>query len=221
MRGAFGWLLFGNLISAVAWWRRAPINTGAPYWLLAGAIGLHAWRRRTLPRVAAAPGFPGAVSPRRVGAAALAGLALSSPALLVFRLFGGRLNYQPVQRLSPAALALRLLFEIPIMTALSEELLFRGYLYPRQPSARLGRRIAGNVALFTAWHLVVALRTAGDTGFGRSRPTLLVSYVGSLVSIAAGGIVFCLVRERTGSTICAAVTHWVADVALTIGARLA
>ena len=220
MREAFRWILFGNSVAAVAWRNNVPINTGPPYWLLAVVLYLHAWQVR--PRRPGEPTVWDGVTPQRIGAAALAGLTLSSPALLFFRLPGvrERLAYPPIRRLSRAALAWRVLFEIPVLTALGEELLFRDYLPYHQRSRQPVQRVVANAAQFTAWHFVVSLRTVMDANFGRRRLGLAFSYGGSLLTVAVGSAVFHVVRERTGSVVCAAVTHWVADAALTVSAWL-
>lgn len=221
MNAALGWLLFGNLVSAVAWRRRVPINGGPLYALLAAVLYANAWRDRRRLREAAPDLGAGALA-RRLGAAAGVGLLLSAPGVLAFRLpfVQRRLDYAPIERMARGALAWRLLFEIPLMTALSEELLFRGSLFASQRPARLATRLAQNAAVFAAWHLVVTLRTVGDTGFGRRPLGFAGAYAGSLISVFAGGAAMGAVRVRTGSILCAAVTHWVADAALTLGAWL-
>lgn len=220
MVATLGWLLLGNLVSAVAWQRRVPINGGPLYAVLAAVLYANAWRDRARLR-AAAPDLDAGMVARRLGAAAVVGLALSGPGVAAFRLpfVQQRLDYAPIERMSRGALARRLFFEIPLMTALSEELLFRGSLFP-QWKASLAATLARNAAVFTAWHLIVTLRTVAETGFGRRPLGFAGAYAGSLLSVYAGGVALGAVRVRTGSILCAAVTHWIADAALTLGAWL-
>jgi membrane protease YdiL (CAAX protease family) len=212
-----GWLLAGNLVSAFAWRRRMPINTGPAYALQAAGMYLFSWpwARREWAR----PDGALRVRPQALAVSAFAGLMLSAPALLAFRFspVRERLRYAPLEELSRRALLRRVLWEIPILTALSEELLFRGYFDARQGPAPFLRRMAVNASLFTAWHFVVALRTVLDTSVRGNPVAVVASYVGSLLSVAAGGAVFCLIRERTRSVVCSAAAHWAVDAALTIG----
>jgi membrane protease YdiL (CAAX protease family) len=45
---------------------------------------------------------------------------------------------------------------------------------------------------------------------------LLLAYGGALASVFVGGIVFALVRHKTGSFVYAALTHWLCDAAIVV-----
>lgn len=120
--------------------------------------------------------------------------------------------------LSPGALLVRLLVEIPLLTAFIEEVVFRHYLYAKLRASTSARTIALNAGIFTLWHLVVTLRTVGDTTFARQPLLLIGSYLGTLGTVFVGGVVFAYVRQRTGSFAYPTVTHWLTDALLTLGA---
>ena len=69
--------------------------------------------------------------------------------------------------------------------------------------------VLSNAGIFTLWHLVVNARTVLATNFAASPLLLMGSYVGSLATIFVGGVVFALVRWRTGSFVYSALTHWI------------
>jgi len=213
-------LLAGNLANLASWWLGFPINTGPITLVLACAlyayIGPAVWRdqgyrlpalRRPLCSFVCA-----------MGAAA----ALTAPALVYLWISAthGGLHYPPIQSLSVHALLVRVLVEIPLLTALVEELLFRAYLYVRFAASTTLCTLAGNVLIFTLWHLVVTLRTVTDTTYARDPWLLALSYLGALGTTAIGGAVFAVVRLRTGSFLWSALAHWTTDALLTMAAWL-
>jgi membrane protease YdiL (CAAX protease family) len=151
-----------------------------------------------------------------------AGLALAAASLLflvVSSALGG-LSYSPIQTLSLRALLVRLVVEIPLLTALVEELVFRGHLYRQFAAATAVRTVLFNAGIFVLWHLVVTWRTVTDTPYARHPLLLVGAYLGALAAVLIGGAVFALVRQRTGGVEYAAIAHWLAVALLTLGTWL-
>ncbi|HEV2460627.1 MAG TPA: CPBP family intramembrane glutamic endopeptidase [Ktedonobacterales bacterium] len=225
-RGASQWaelgvlLLAGNLANLVSWRLGYPINSGPVTIVLACAlyayIGPAVWRERRYRMHALRRPLRSFVF--ALGAAA----ALTAPSLVFLWISAthGGLHYPQIQSLSVHALLVRVLVEIPLLTALVEELVFRQYLLVRFASSTTLRTLAGNVLIFTLWHLVVTLRTVMDTSYARDPWLLALSYLGALGTIAIGGAVFALVRLRTGSFLWSALSHWATDALLTIATWL-
>lgn len=129
------------------------------------------------------------------------------------------LDYTPIKSMSKAAITKRVLLEIPFLTAISEELLFRSYLYDLSLAETPRQKVLNNAGIFTLWHLVVVLRTVLDTNLRRQSWLLILSYLGGLVSIFVGGVAFAWVRQRTGSFWYAALAHWLNVSLMTLGIR--
>jgi membrane protease YdiL (CAAX protease family) len=206
-------LLAGNLASLVSWLLKIPVGTGWVQALLAAGIyGLVAARGR--PLLAGVAKNPAKIY-RKIGLAVGAGLALTLPpmAFFIFPVLVSSLDYTPIKNLSLAALLFRLLVEIPFMTALGEELLFRHYLFEKFKKDGFLKTALLNSFIFTLWHLVVVMRTVLDTNLSQNAFLTGLSYLGGLVSVFVGGLVFGGVRYRTGSFLYSALTHWL-NVAL-------
>ncbi|HEU5441655.1 MAG TPA: CPBP family intramembrane glutamic endopeptidase [Ktedonobacterales bacterium] len=107
----------------------------------------------------------------------------------------------------------RLLVDLPVMTALIEELVFRSLLFA--PLGSLRRTLVVNAGLFTVWHGVAAYTSVLDTPLSHS-PGLMLSYAGALGSVFVGGLVFAFVRWKTGSFIYSALTHWLTDALILV-----
>ncbi len=206
-------LVAGNLASALSWLWGIPINTGPVGIGLALLIYVYlGWKGRTgtgWNRQLWKPDLKNSLL------ALGAGLLLSGPPLLffLFPVLVGKIDYTPIKTLSLAELLLRVVVQVPLFTALSEELLFRQYLFEKLARPRLAPTLALNSLIFMLWHLVVVLRTVLDTSFSQSLGLTGLSYLGALASVFVGGVVFGLVRWRTGSFFYSARTHWL-NVAL-------
>lgn len=206
-------LLAGNLASLVSWLLKIPVGTGWVQAILAaGVYGLVIVKGRPL--------FAGVLkNPARIylktGLALAAGLALTLPpmAFFIFPVLVSSLDYTPIKSLSLTALLFRLLIEIPFLTALGEELLFRHYLFEKFKRDGFLKTALLNAFIFTLWHIVVVLRTVLDTNLSQNAFLTGLSYLGGLVSVFVGGLVFGWVRYRTGSFLYSALTHWL-NVAL-------
>lgn len=155
---------------------------------------------------------------RSGGLAILAGLGLGLPPLIFFAhpILVPHLQYGHASGASidlakdfTNNLLRRVLLDVPVMTAIVEEMVFRGYLFVTGSTTR--RTILINTGVFTAWHLVSAFTTVQTTAFGHSPAMLLLSYVGALLAVAVAGVVFIIVRMKTGSWVYSALAHWLTD----------
>ena len=151
---------------------------------------------------------------RNAGIGTLAGLALALPATLFFvhPVVVSTVSYGLLAGLSVNGLLLRLLIDLPVLTVIIEELVFRYWLYFE--TMALPRTLLINASLFTTWHGVAAFTAVLATQLGTSARLLVPSYLGALASVFVAGIVFAWVRHRTGSFIYAALAHWWGDAAI-------
>lgn len=214
-----GILAAGNLATGLSWLARYPINSGPFAVTLAAGLGGYVWLRRSQDQRRE---LLCAAWPLRQGSVFLAvagGLALAVPSLLGLWVAAtrGQMPTSDIQQLSGSGLAVRLMVEIPLLTALPEELTFREHLYPRLLAASPARTALRNAAIFTLWHPVVAWRTVLQSGYPRRPLVLAGAYLGALAGIFAGGLVFAVVRMKTGSFVYSALAHWLAVVLITLG----
>lgn len=202
-------LLAGNLANALSWRFAVPIDTGV--FSVALALGLYitiGWSEWRSSRAAAL-----AWRPRwwPTALASAAGLALALPSVLFFAVASGHggVGYSPIPALPVPSLLTRELVEIPLLTALLEELVFRQYMFRAFAQKSIIATVLSNAGIFTLWHLVVTARTVLATHFAASPLLVAGAYVGSLSTIFVAGVVFALVRWRTGSFVYSALAHWV------------
>lgn len=144
---------------------------------------------------------------RSLVAGLVAGVAVIAAALLA-KLLAGPAAASGVASpllavLSPALLLRRVLLFLPFDTALPEEFAFRGVL-----QAELVRRLSPTPALlagcvvFALWHVVLTLEEAG--------PQPLV-VTGKLTADFIGGVLFALLRHKTGNLAGGITAHWFID----------
>jgi membrane protease YdiL (CAAX protease family) len=151
-------------------------------------------------------------SGRSARLAASAGFLLAAPSLLFFLhpILVANVNSAPATPVSIGAVngLLRfVLLDVPFLTAIVEELVFRELLYVKVGS--LPRTLTFNALLFTVWHGVAAYTAVQGTAFGRSPGLLALAYVVALVAVFIAGVTFALVRHKTGSFAYAALAHWI------------
>ncbi len=211
-------LLVGNLANALSWRFAVPIDSGV--FSISLAVGLYVTPGLTeLLRVRAkAKGWR--FSWKSLALAIGAGLALAAPSIIFFVVASGHggLGYGAIPSLPVPSLLLRELVEIPLLTAIIEELVFRQYLWRLFAQKRLMTTVLLNAGIFTLWHLVVNARTVMASHLTGSPLLDAGAYIGSLATIFAAGVVFALVRWRTGSFAYSAITHWVLLGAMTLAA---
>lgn len=155
-------------------------------------------------------------SRRSLAIGALAGLALAAPAAIFFvhPFFVSNVNYGPIAHMSVNGLLRYTLMDVPFLTAIIEELVFRHWLFFQAKSPL--RTILFNASIFTVWHGVAGFTAVAATQFGGSAGLLALSYIGSLAAVFVGGAVFAWVRQKTGSFAYSALTHWLSDVTIVL-----
>ena len=168
------------------------------------AIGLRsaAWPRGAL--IGAASG----------GAIALAGIVTLQLASIVV---GAPVVYDPLRGVTPAELALHILFFLPLGAVLPEEIAFRGTLVGllRRGGARAA--LIGSAAAFALWHAAVAVITIGDTTVAAPSPWFLPAFVGALAVVFAGGVVLAWLRLWTETLATPIGAHWAFNATLLAG----
>ncbi|MCX5045591.1 CPBP family intramembrane metalloprotease [Aldersonia sp. NBC_00410] len=116
---------------------------------------------------------------------------------------------------------------IPLVTAVPEELIFRGVLLGTWLRvARPQIAIAGSAVTFGLWHVLSSLglaasnagmsdRLGGDTG------AQVLGVLGAVVATTAAGLVFGWLRWYTGNLLAGVALHWALNGFGAIGAALA
>jgi membrane protease YdiL (CAAX protease family) len=113
--------------------------------------------------------------------------------------------------LAVAPLLYELLVRIPLGTALSEELIFRGGLlglYQRRHS--FWRAALMSSLVFGLWHVVPAMGSVSSNAAGEtlsSTAARVAGVAGTVVATGAAGLVFCWLRKRSGSVLAPTITH--------------
>lgn len=147
-------------------------------------------------------------------------LALAAISLLVLRLgpfVGGRVTYAPLNGEAVPPLLFHALIALPLQTALPEELAFRGVLLGLL-MRRLSPARAAVVmsAVFVAWHVVVQAQTLAQTNLNGFLLIVLAA-VAAVLGIFVGGLLFALLRVRTGNLAGAIAAHWGFNAGLVLG----
>lgn len=149
--------------------------------------------------------------------AAAAGVA----ALLFLRfppLVSGPVVYAPIAGLTPVGLFTRVGVWMPLDTVLPEELAFRGVLFAELRRSTSGlKTIVASAAVFTLWHVVIISRTLALTNL-RTDPLLWVlGLAGACAGVFAGGVLFAVLRIRTGHLAASVLAHWGFNTLLIVG----
>jgi membrane protease YdiL (CAAX protease family) len=94
-------------------------------------------------------------------------------------------------------------------TAIFEEILFRGLIQERG-IRWLGptRGIALSVGLFVVWHTVITFQAIQKTNLTDAVVPWPLLYVASAIPLAVAGLIFSLLRFRTGNLAGPTVAHW-------------
>jgi len=113
--------------------------------------------------------------------------------------------------MTAAALLYQLLVRIPLGTALSEELIFRGgllgYYGRRHP---FWRAALMSSFVFGLWHILPSLGSVSSNAAGEtlsSTAARAAGVAGTVVATGAAGLVFCWLRKRSGSVLAPVITH--------------
>ena len=215
--------VYGNAVSTVmAFPTPLGPGTGLVVGLLLMLISL-AWARRaglTNHEIGFGPGS--AVTSGLVGLVAAA--VLVTPAVLFLRfppLLGAPVTYGPAQGIDDVALAQRVLFFMPLDTAVPEEIAFRGVLLGallRQYSATVAVALAA--LPFTVWHVVIVGRTLDLTNLAEQPILAILGYLGALGAVFIGGVIFAWLRLATGNLAASITAHWGFNTALLVSLRV-
>jgi uncharacterized protein len=115
------------------------------------------------------------------------------------------------ESLGAAALLFQLLVRIPLGTALSEELIFRGgllgYYGRRHP---FWRAALMSSFVFGLWHILPSIGSVSSNAAGQTLSSAGLRVAGvaaTVVATGAAGMVFCWLRKRSGSVLAPAITH--------------
>jgi membrane protease YdiL (CAAX protease family) len=113
-----------------------------------------------------------------------------------------------VQRLSPGAVAYHALVRIPLGTVLLEEVAFRGALFGAlaRTSGRARAALASS-AVFGLWHVRPTLGLLDANDVADDPAARAVAVAAAVLFTAAGGLFFCALRVRSGSTLAPIVAH--------------
>lgn len=179
-----------------------PLNLTATGALLGASLreGLSTDALGLAPRRGLAGVRLGAAAAAAVGAGLAVGVAV--PRLRTF------LRDERIRGLEPDAVAERMLFRIPLGTVLLEEVAFRGVLYGALRS-RWGPVAAavGSSAIFGLWHIRPTLQTLETNGRMASASHWRAAVAAAVGTTAAAGLLFCWLRERSGSLVAPAMMH--------------
>ncbi len=145
-----------------------------------------------------------------------AGLALALPAMIFFihPILVGNVSYGPIATLSVNGLLRRTLVDLPFLTAIIEELVFRHWLFIETTST--SATVLFNAFIFTVWHGVAGFTAISATQFGGGTGMLLLAYLGSLAAVFVGGVIFAVVRLKTGSFVYSVLAHWISDASIVV-----
>ncbi len=115
------------------------------------------------------------------------------------------------ENMATAALLYQLLVRIPLGTALSEELIFRGgllgYYGRRHP---FWRAALMSSFVFGLWHILPSIGSVSSNAAGQTLSSTglrIAGVAGTVVATGAAGMVFCWLRKRSGSVLAPAITH--------------
>lgn len=119
------------------------------------------------------------------------------------------------------------LLQVPLETVIPEEVAFRGALL-----ATLGRvtsrrwAMAGSATLFGLWHLPSSLQVTGSNAvladlLGSGPASQVASSVTVVLVTGAAGLLFALLRERSGSLLGPMALHWALNGAGVLGVAAA
>jgi len=126
--------------------------------------------------------------------------------------------YNPLNALPLEAVLWRAFFWMPLDTAIPEEISFRGALLSglRRDFA-VRRAVIISAVTFTLWHIVIVVRTLLATNLSAEPLLFGLGLAGALGAIFVGGVVFALLRLRTGNLAGSIVMHWAFNAILLLG----
>lgn len=151
------------------------------------------------------------------------GLVAAIPALIVLRfppLLDAPVRYAPLAELPLEDLLLRALILMPLDTAFPEELAFRGALFAwLRRGHGLARAATVSSVAFAAWHVVIVMATLSATN-AAVHPLALLGALAAFSAVFSGGIIFTLLRARTGRLAAPIAAHAAFNAAILLGLAL-
>ena len=207
---------YNNLINLWPKFQRVyvPINAVAAVALTALAIGPLRLEPATL-------GLAGNTL-SEAAAAAAAGLILTCPLYLALRSrrWAKLLADRRLEGVNARELLLRIIYRVPLGTALFEELAFRGVLFGLLLDRGVGKAAVISSAAFGLWHVVPTFETVRvNRGLGGSSPYWAVA-AGMVVTFGAG-LVFAWLRVLTGGLAAPVALHAAVNSSATLAGFLA
>lgn len=191
----------------------AAVGWGAA--LVATSVGFARLLRQRRSDLGLVPG-----DPRGVGVACVVALVAAAVGTVVLRvgpIVGAPIGYQPLFATSPDALALHIVFFLPLAAVLPEEVAFRGVLLGGlRTSAGAPTAVVASSAAFALWHAFVVWVTLLQTSLTGTALAWLAG-VAALVFVAIGGAVLAVLRIRSGGIAAPVVAHWAFDATLLVG----
>lgn len=148
------------------------------------------------------------------------GLGLAAVVLLVLELgaqLGTPVTYQPLRGASMSAVVTHALVGLPLLTAIPEELAFRGLvlgLLLRKVSPWRAALVMS--AIFVSWHVAVQAQTLALTNFTSPGRIVLATSL-AVAGLFAGGLIFAFVRLRTHNLAGSVMAHWLFDAGFVTG----
>jgi len=144
----------------------------------------------------------------RWGGAVAAGVAIGLTVAVIAPALHPLLDDARIRRLGAAGVAYHALVRVPFGTVLLEELAFRGALFGALSRRwSVGRAAVASSAVFGLWHVrpTFGLLDANDVA---TDPILEVAAVaGAVVATTTGGLLFCLLRVKSDSTVAPFLAH--------------
>lgn len=179
-----------------------PVNLAVAVGLVAAARAQgYGWPTLGLARAGMAPGL-------RWGLGGAAVVAIGLLAALAWPPAAPLLADQRVAGLSLGGLAFRALVRIPLGTVVLEEVAFRGVLFGVWADrASVRTALLGSSAVFGVWHVGPTLVLLADNDVTLGWGGLAVAVAGSAALTAVAGVVFCVLRLRSGSLVAPALVH--------------
>lgn len=151
------------------------------------------------------------------GAVLAALLSMPIVAFLAFPVVmpGREIEYAVVENKSALAFWTWMLVTLPLSTALFEEVVFRGCLHGLAVRAYgLISGIAFTSMTFVLWHGVINYKTMQATNATDTMALAAGAHAASFAGLFAGGVIFSVLRHRTGSVAAPFAFHWLIVLAM-------
>jgi hypothetical protein len=128
---------------------------------------------------------------------------------------GGDIEYNVVADKSTSSFLAWMLLRNPVGVAVFEEVLFRGCLQAVAVRAfGEAQGIAFSAMTFVLWHVVINYKTVQATNAGDELAVASMAHMASFWGLFTGGIIFGLLRQRTGNLAAPIAFHWLIVLAM-------